>query len=203
MSQPIWKKFSKEELQQFVAESTSIRQLAQKMGYAVDSGSASKSIKNMIDTYQFDTSHFLGQAHNANKFDYERFAYGSAIKIASALPALVHLRGHKCECCQLDKWQDQEIPLEIHHIDGDHLNNELDNLQILCPNCHALTNNWRGKNMSKKEIIPIEDEVFVEALRSSKNIRQALIQLGLTPAGGNYTRANELIVRYQIDHLLK
>ena len=36
--------------------------------------------------------------------------------------------------------------LELHHIDGNHSNNELSNLTLLCPNCHALTDNYRGKN---------------------------------------------------------
>ena len=43
-----------------------------------------------------------------------------------------------------------EIALELHHIDGDTTNNELSNLQYLCPNCHALTKNYRGKNKALK-----------------------------------------------------
>lgn len=50
-----------------------------------------------------------------------------------------------CENCGLSEWQGVEIPLEIHHIDGDKTNNTIENLQILCPNCHALTDNYRRK----------------------------------------------------------
>jgi predicted HNH restriction endonuclease len=42
------------------------------------------------------------------------------------------------------------IPLELHHIDGDKTNNTLENFQLLCPNCHALTDSYRGKNVKKK-----------------------------------------------------
>lgn len=42
------------------------------------------------------------------------------------------------------------------HKDGNHLNNELENLELLCPNCHALTENWRGKNKNKKDIVSEE-----------------------------------------------
>ena len=47
-----------------------------------------------------------------------------------------------------------------------------------------------------KETIPDED--FVQALQTSKNIRQALLKLGLAAKGGNYTRANEIIAKYHI-----
>lgn len=197
-----WEKFSKEELEQFVKESYSFRQLGQKCGYSPDSGSLLKTMTEMIDELQLDISHFKGQAWNKENYQYERFKKGKVVKAADALKAIVALRGHKCENCKLDLWLNQPIPLEVHHIDGDKLNNELINLQLLCPNCHALTTNYRGKNISKKidDIIP--EKKFVEALQSSPNIRQALLKLGLSAKGANYNRAHELITKYQIIHLL-
>ena len=56
---------------------------------------------------------------------------------------------HKCEGCNLTEWLNEPIPLELHHIDGNHHNNVLTNYQLLCPNCHAKTNSYRGKNCSK------------------------------------------------------
>ena len=56
---------------------------------------------------------------------------------------------HKCECCGLTEWLGEPIPLELHHKDGNHFHNELDNFQLLCPNCHAKTSSYRGKNCSK------------------------------------------------------
>ena len=49
--------------------------------------------------------------------------------------------------CGLTTQLDQPIPTELHHKDGDSTNNELTNLELLCPNCHALTENYRGKNI--------------------------------------------------------
>ena len=60
------------------------------------------------------------------------------------------IKEYKCELCGLSEWQGQPIPLELHHIDGNHYNNELDNLQILCPNCHALQPNNSGKSTNKE-----------------------------------------------------
>lgn len=51
----------------------------------------------------------------------------------------------KCESCQADTWLNFTVPLELHHINGDRYDNRLENLQILCPNCHALTDNHAGK----------------------------------------------------------
>ena len=59
---------------------------------------------------------------------------------------LIVLRGHKCEHCGLNSWNDLPIALQVHHKDGDNLNNLLDNLELLCPNCHAQTENYCGKN---------------------------------------------------------
>ncbi|WP_234735729.1 HNH endonuclease signature motif containing protein [Tellurirhabdus bombi] len=54
---------------------------------------------------------------------------------------------HECESCGLSKWLEQPIPLELHHKDGNRKNNALINLSLLCPNCHALTENYRAKNI--------------------------------------------------------
>jgi len=55
------------------------------------------------------------------------------------------IKDHICEQCGLKEWQNLPIPLELHHIDGNHYNNNFDNLKLLCPNCHALTDNYSGK----------------------------------------------------------
>lgn len=56
---------------------------------------------------------------------------------------------HKCESCGKTTWLGNPIPLELHHKDGNRNNNDLENYELLCPNCHALTDNYRGKNCTK------------------------------------------------------
>lgn len=53
----------------------------------------------------------------------------------------------KCYNCNNSKWLDKEIPLELHHKNGNNQDNSLENLILLCPNCHALTDNYRSKNI--------------------------------------------------------
>lgn len=197
-----WEYFTKEELENFVKESTSINQVAVKCGYSNNSGSGQNAISEMIKMYQFDTSHFFelnGISHNKGVYDYDRFQNNCYLKPDHCKKALIALRGYKCECCGNEEWQGQPIPLEIHHLDGNNMNNLLENLQLLCPNCHAQTENFRNKNkIPEQKRIEISEESFKEALETSCNIRQALLKLGLAPKGGNYTRANEIIAKYGI-----
>lgn len=57
--------------------------------------------------------------------------------------------GHQCSECKLTEWREQPIPLELDHIDGNCENNSRDNLRLICPNCHAQTPTYRGKNIGK------------------------------------------------------
>ena len=59
---------------------------------------------------------------------------------------------HTCEVCGLSEWLGKEIPLELHHIDGKRNNNEDNNLQVVCPNCHSQTDNFCGKNIDREPV---------------------------------------------------
>ena len=58
----------------------------------------------------------------------------------------------KCECCGLTEWLGNKIPLELHHIDGNRHNHSLNNLMLLCPNCHSITDNFKSKNIKHYSI---------------------------------------------------
>lgn len=59
------------------------------------------------------------------------------------------IKSEKCELCGLIMWLNKKIPLELHHVDGNHFNNDIDNLQILCPNCHSIQPGNSGANVGK------------------------------------------------------
>lgn len=59
---------------------------------------------------------------------------------------LIHLYGHFCQVCENKYWNNQLIPIEIDHINGDNTNNSLENLCLICPNCHAQTETYKAKN---------------------------------------------------------
>lgn len=57
------------------------------------------------------------------------------------------IKKEECEVCKNSVWLDEPIPLELHHKDGNHYNNNIENLELLCPNCHA----YRHKQINMRE----------------------------------------------------
>ena len=57
----------------------------------------------------------------------------------------------QCAICGITRWLDGEVPLQLDHKDGNKDNNNLKNLRLLCPNCHALTPQYRLKDEFKGE----------------------------------------------------
>lgn len=130
-------------------------------------GGNQKTLKKKIAEYKIDTSHFTEQLWNKGKTIKEDSRIGSREKYElneifcknSPVTQKV-LRGYverhkvleyRCQNCGCDgHWQDGIISLEIDHIDGDNQNNEISNLRYLCPNCHALTETYRGRNKALK-----------------------------------------------------
>lgn len=137
-----------------VKASGSIRQVLLKIGLAPRGGNYATFHKKVL-SLGISTKHFHGQGwSNGKRFgprvDIQQYLSNEqpiqSYKLKNKLLAS-GLKKRRCECCELTTWRNSNVPLELHHVDGNSNNNSLDNLQLLCPNCHALTKNYRGKAM--------------------------------------------------------
>jgi hypothetical protein len=151
------KKYTDKQLEEAVKTSHSIRAVLKKIGLT-PAGENYESIKKRIRKLDLDTSHFLGQAilrgktHTYGTRPLEEVLVHKKLENTWKLKNRLLREGikkHQCERCQITEWLGEPIPLELHHKDGDRTNNTLQNIELLCPNCHALTDNYRG---SKKKV---------------------------------------------------
>ena len=62
---------------------------------------------------------------------------------------LIEERGHRCEVCGITEWCGKPTPIELDHIDGNPENSSKENLRLICPNCHAQTETYKGRNIGK------------------------------------------------------
>jgi 5-methylcytosine-specific restriction endonuclease McrA len=72
---------------------------------------------------------------------------GDSISSSLIRKYLIETIGIQCQQCKNTLWNDLPITVEVEHIDGNSENNKLDNLTLLCPNCHSQTDTYKAKNM--------------------------------------------------------
>ena len=153
------KKWTENDLRKAVITSTSVRQVIKKLGL-IEAGGNYNQIKKYLEKLKIDTKHFKGRAWNKGmklvgipRIDIKSILVKNSdfqsFKLKKRLYSL-GLKTKKCEECgwaELSK--DGRIPLELDHINGNHRDNRIENLRILCPNCHSLKPTHRGKNKKK------------------------------------------------------
>ena len=137
--------------------------------------------RRSLAEHRLDTSHFTGSGHLKGKASASRrsaeevlrvYPPGSTRVSSKRLARALAESGlpHRCARCGLgDIWQGRALVLEIDHVNGDWLDNRLENLRILCPNCHTLTDTYCGRNRHRRPLeprpIPLDEGGTVVAIR--------------------------------------
>ena len=163
------KNYTEEQFIEAVKKSYSYAGVCRELGLSPKGGNLN-TVKKKIEKLNLDASHFTGQRWNKGQTSEtnpsikkkdisEILIENSGWTSSSIRNRLIKegLKEAKCECCGRTEWMGIPIPLELHHINENHYDNRLENLLILCPNCHALTDSHT--NNSKLEIISTEQIV--------------------------------------------
>ena len=134
--------------------STSYRQVLSKLGLKEAGGNYSV-LKKRIQELGLDISHMTGQSYLKGKtHEYNKKPINYYLKENSHIQSFKlknrlldeGLKKHECEVCGITEWMGKPTPIELDHINGKNTDNRLENLRMLCPNCHAQTDTYRGKN---------------------------------------------------------
>ncbi|MFQ5967082.1 MAG: HNH endonuclease [Acidimicrobiia bacterium] len=149
--------FDDEAIEDAVVTSTSLAQAMRRLGRK-PSTSGYRFLNRAILRLDLDTSHMSGSAWSKGRpapqlrkpLDHY-FVKGKLTDTPKLRERLIQwgVKKRDCEECHLTTWLGQPIPLELDHISGDRTDNRLQNLRLLCPNCHALTPTYRGRNIGR------------------------------------------------------
>lgn len=158
------RKINKEEAKEIIKKCFSIADFCRAVGW-VPMGGNYRMVHQYIDDYELDISHFKKGNRKflkgglTKEMTAEEYAKKKNARSSTLLKKILKegIKERKCECCGGTEWNGENIPLELHHIDGNHANNEFKNLKLLCPNCHYFTDNYKGRKNSKY-CVEIKDE---------------------------------------------
>ena len=147
-------KWNYEELLDAVKNSISIAQVLTKLGLKPQ-GANYKTMHSHFKKHNIDTTHFLGKSHfkGQKRPNLKRNIQELLIKNDSNIQTnklkkrLIEekLLQYNCSICNISNWLGNELALHLDHINGDSFDNRLDNLRLLCPNCHSQTSTYCGK----------------------------------------------------------
>ncbi|MEK9194253.1 MAG: HNH endonuclease [Patescibacteria group bacterium] len=157
---PKKRSWTEKELKDAVKNSKSLRQVLKKLNLR-EAGGNYDQVKKYIKEYDLDSGHFTGKAWNRGMRGIGRprlsldaiLVKGSAFQ-SFKLKSRLFKAGLKPQYCEQCNWAERTydgyLPLELDHINGNRHDNRLNNLRVLCPNCHSLTDNHRGRGGRKK-----------------------------------------------------
>lgn len=153
------RRWTEEQLAAAVAAELGVAGVLRRLGLRAAGGNYG-NIGRAIKAAQLSTNHFSQRGHLQRRHNphaprtplAQILVSGSAFRSSQLRKRLVQesVLAAQCSGCLRVDWLGRPIPLELDHVDGDRHNNQLENLRLLCPNCHAMTPTYRGKNIGSR-----------------------------------------------------
>ena len=153
--------YTDERFVEVVKNNFSVRECLKQLGVRPTGGNYQVFHRRVSDL-KLDVSHFMGQGYLKGKSqDWNptiplddilsgKTPYNNSHKLKQRL-IKEGVKEHKCEMCNNTEWLGKPIALELEHTNGIHTDNRIENLKLLCPNCHSTTTTYRGKNKGKSK----------------------------------------------------
>ena len=143
-----------------VNASFSYQETLRKLGIPCQGNNVS-TLKRKMELYNITNQHFTFHPKELPKLQRKTEEYltidGTFITSTNLKNRLIKdgFKENKCEICGVSEWQGKPLVCQLHHKNGNHKDNRLENLQILCPNCHSQTENYCGVSKKEKKYCPI------------------------------------------------
>lgn len=155
-------RYTKEVLEPIVRESYSMAEVLRKLTLSYNGGSHSM-IQSRIRAFGISTDHFTGQgwakgknkdntpgimaSARVNRWPHDKVFCENSEYTRTIRDRYLQLNPeYKCQICGITQWMEKPIALHVDHINGIHNDNRVENLRLLCPNCHQQTDTWGNSN---------------------------------------------------------